>query len=65
MGSHTDLAAMASLLADRTRARFCTTLLDGRAWTVGEPADDAGVSPATASEHLTRLVEGGLLVERR
>lgn len=65
MAYHADLAAMASLLADRTRARFCATLLDGRAWTAGELAGDAGVSPATASEHLTRLVEAGLLVERR
>ena len=29
----TDLAALASLLADDTRASFCLALLDGRAWT--------------------------------
>ncbi|CAM2796113.1 helix-turn-helix domain-containing protein [Saccharomonospora xinjiangensis] len=65
MGSHTDLAAVAALLADRTRARFCMVLLDGRAWTARELAVDAGVSPSTASEHLTKLVGGGILVERR
>lgn len=27
-----DLAALAGLLADGTRARFCLALLDGRAW---------------------------------
>ncbi|SFP44009.1 DNA-binding transcriptional regulator, ArsR family [Amycolatopsis arida] len=63
--SATELAALAGLLADRTRAEFCLALLDGRAWTVGELAARAGVAPATASEHLDRLVAGGLLVQRR
>jgi DNA-binding transcriptional ArsR family regulator len=60
-----DLAALAGLLADDTRATFCMALLDGRAWTAGELARHAGVAPSTASEHLTRLVVGGILVERR
>ncbi|MFD9699344.1 ArsR/SmtB family transcription factor [Lentzea sp. NPDC059081] len=59
------MEALAALLADRTRAAFCGALLDGRAWTAHELADHAGVAPSTASEHLTRLVEGGLLVEHR
>jgi DNA-binding transcriptional ArsR family regulator len=59
------LADLAALLADRTRARFCVALLDGRAWTASELAGLAGVAPSTASEHLGRLVAGGLLVERR
>lgn len=59
------LAELASLLADRTRAAFCLTLLDGRAWTAGELARSAGVRPSTASEHLDRLIAGGLLIERR
>jgi DNA-binding transcriptional ArsR family regulator len=59
------LADFAALLADRTRARFCVALLDGRAWTASELAGLAGVAPSTASEHLGRLVSGGLLVERR
>ncbi|GAB2605960.1 winged helix-turn-helix domain-containing protein [Streptomyces capparidis] len=59
------LARLAALLADETRARFCLALLDGRAWTAGELARAAGVSPSTASEHLTRLVAGGLLAEER
>ena len=60
-----ELAALAGLLADRSRARICVALLDGRAWTSRELAAHAGVAPSTASEHLTRLVDGGLLVERR
>jgi DNA-binding transcriptional ArsR family regulator len=59
------LADLAGLLADRTRAQFCLALLDGRAWPAGELAALAGVAPSTASEHLGRLVAGGLLVERR
>lgn len=59
------LARLAGLLADRTRAAFCLALLDGRAWTAGELAAYARVAPSSASEHLTRLTEGGLLVEHR
>ncbi|MBV2153006.1 helix-turn-helix transcriptional regulator [Kitasatospora sp. SUK 42] len=59
------LAAFAALLADPTRAVFCSALLDGRAWTAGELARTAGVAPSTASEHLSRLVAGGLLAEER
>ncbi|GAA2869493.1 winged helix-turn-helix domain-containing protein [Streptosporangium fragile] len=59
------LAETAALLADRTRAAFCQALLDGRAWTAGELARYAGVRPSTASEQLSRLVEGGLLTEER
>ncbi|XMN09991.1 ArsR/SmtB family transcription factor [Streptomyces griseobrunneus] len=59
------LAALAALLADGTRASFCLALLDGRAWTAGELARYASVAPSTASEHLGRLVGGGLLTEER
>ncbi|MEG9548621.1 MULTISPECIES: ArsR/SmtB family transcription factor [Streptomyces griseus group] len=59
------LAALAALLADETRASFCLALLDGRAWTAGELARYASVAPSTASEHLGRLVAGGLLAQER
>ncbi|MER6101520.1 winged helix-turn-helix domain-containing protein [Streptomyces sp. NPDC001832] len=59
------LAALAALLADETRAAFCLALLDGRAWTAGELARYASVAPSTASEHLGKLVAGGLLTEER
>lgn len=65
MTSASDLAALAALLADQTRAAMCLALLDGRAWTAGELAAHAGVAPSTATEHLHRLIDGGLLVERR
>lgn len=60
-----ELAELATLLADRTRADMCLALVDGRAWTAGELARHAGVAPSTATEHLNRLLDGGLLIERR
>ncbi|MFJ9041315.1 ArsR/SmtB family transcription factor [Streptomyces sp. NPDC102406] len=59
------LAALASLFADETRAACLLALLDGRAWTAGELARHAGVAASTASEHLGKLVAGGLLAEER
>ncbi|MFJ2095385.1 ArsR/SmtB family transcription factor [Streptomyces sp. NPDC087901] len=60
-----DLAGVARLLADGTRAAFCLALLDGRAWTANELARYAGIAPSTATSHLNQLVNGGLLVEER
>ncbi len=60
-----DLAALAGLLADGTRATFCLALLDGRAWTAGELARHAGVAASTATGHLNLLVAGGLLAQER
>ena len=65
MTSASELAKLAGLLADESRAAMCLALLDGRAWTAGELASQAGVAPSTATEHLHRLVQGGLLVERK
>ncbi|MCX4398642.1 winged helix-turn-helix domain-containing protein [Streptomyces sp. NBC_00257] len=60
-----DLASVARLLADGTRAAFCLALLDGRAWTATELARHARVAPSTATEHLHALVRGNLLAEER
>lgn len=60
-----DLAGLARLLADGTRASFCLALLDGRAWTAAELARHAGVAASTATGHLNLLVAGGLLAEER
>ncbi|MEU6509585.1 winged helix-turn-helix domain-containing protein [Streptomyces sp. NPDC046942] len=59
------LASLASLFADETRATCLLALLDGRAWTAGELARHAGVAASTLSEHLGKLVAGGLLTEER
>ena len=60
-----DVAALAALLADSTRAQFCMALLDGRAWTAGELARHADVAASTATAHLNMLVDGGLLAQER
>ncbi|MEV7997252.1 winged helix-turn-helix domain-containing protein, partial [Streptomyces sp. NPDC086077] len=59
------LARLAGLIADETRAACLLALLDGRAWTAGELARHAGVAASTASEHLGKLVAGGVLAEER
>ncbi|WP_329742258.1 metalloregulator ArsR/SmtB family transcription factor [Dyella sp. A6] len=55
------LAEIGGLLADPSRAAILLALVDGRARPAGELARMAGVAPSTASAHLARLVEGGLL----
>ena len=59
--SEPDVAPVAALLADSARAAMLTALLDGRALAAGELARLAGVSAATASAHLARLLSGGLV----
>jgi DNA-binding transcriptional ArsR family regulator len=56
-----DLAATAALIGDPTRAAMLAALASGRALPAGELARTAGVRPATATAHLRRLVEGGLV----
>ena len=60
-GGDADIAAVARLFGDETRAAFCIALLDGRFWTAGELARSAGVAASTASEHLAQLVAAGVL----
>jgi DNA-binding transcriptional ArsR family regulator len=61
-----DLAAVGTLLAEPARARILAALGDGRALPASALAAEAGVAPSTASGHLAKLVDGGLLaVESR
>jgi DNA-binding transcriptional ArsR family regulator len=55
------MAAVAALVGDTARARMLDALADGRALAAGELAYTASVTPPTASAHLARLVDGGLL----
>jgi DNA-binding transcriptional ArsR family regulator len=63
--SRYDVAAVAELLAEPPRAAVMLALLDGTSRPATELARCARVAPATASEHLKRLVDGGMLVVRR
>jgi len=61
MTGETDLAALGAVLAERARTRILLALGDGRALAASVLAAEAGVAPSTASAHLARLVEAGLL----
>ncbi|HET6876752.1 MAG TPA: helix-turn-helix transcriptional regulator [Jatrophihabitans sp.] len=60
-----DIAAVAALFADRSRARIVGALSDGRALPASVLAKESGVAAATASGHLARLVAGGVLTVER
>lgn len=55
------LARIAALVADPSRARMLAFLLSGDYASAGELARAASVSAATASAHLVKLVDAGLL----
>lgn len=55
------IAEVGSLIGDPARVNMLTALMDGRAWTAGELAYMARVTPQTASGHLAKLVDGNLL----
>jgi DNA-binding transcriptional ArsR family regulator len=57
----TDFAAVAGLLGHPARAAMVDALMGGEPVTAGELAGIAGVGPSTASQHLARLVDGGLV----
>lgn len=59
------LSEIGALVGDPGRANMLSALLDGRALTATELAWTAGIAPATASEHLGKLVAGGLLTVAR
>jgi DNA-binding transcriptional ArsR family regulator len=65
MAETPDLAAIAALVGDATRARMLAALMDGCAHTATELALEGGVAPSTASSHLARLVNGGLVTLAR
>jgi DNA-binding transcriptional ArsR family regulator len=60
-----DLAPAAALIADPARATMLRALLAGRPLAAGELARLAGVSAATASFHLAKLVDGNLVTVAR
>jgi DNA-binding transcriptional ArsR family regulator len=64
-GYGADIAPVASLMADPARAAMLGALLGGPPLSAGELSQVAGVSPATASAHLARLLDGGLVTVTR
>ena len=60
-----DISHIAALIGDPARANILTALMDGRALTASELAEEAGVTLSTASGHLSKLADAELLSPRK
>src|SRR5438132_8409480 len=56
-----DISMVAALVGDPARSNMLTALMSGRALTASELAQEAGITPQTASSHLAKLEAGGLI----
>ena len=65
MSNALEVAQIAGLVGEPARANMLLALGDGRAMPAGELAACGGVSAPTASEHLAKLEQSGLLVSIR
>lgn len=61
MSGDADVAAAAALLAEPARAALVLAVMNDGLLPASELAARAGIAPSTASEHLTRLVDGRFL----
>ena len=55
------IAPVAALIGDPARANMLSALLGGKALTASELAEEAGITPQTASSHLAKLESGKLI----
>lgn len=53
--------SITALICEPTRARMLWNLLDGRAYTASELSIVADISPSSASNHLTKLLEAEII----
>ncbi|MGK2873971.1 MAG: ArsR/SmtB family transcription factor [Alphaproteobacteria bacterium] len=60
-----NIAHIAALVGEPARANMLMALMDGRALTASELAREGGVTPQTASTHLSKLEGGGLVTIER
>jgi len=60
-----NIARIGALLGDNARARMLSCLMHGKALTASELAGEAGVTAQTATTHLAKLCDGGLLTVRK
>ncbi|MTH98369.1 helix-turn-helix transcriptional regulator [Roseibium sp. RKSG952] len=60
-----DIARIGALIGDPARANILTALMSGKALTATELAAEAGVTLQTASSHLGKLQDGGLLSQAK
>jgi len=60
-----NISRIGALIGDPARASILTALMSGKALTASELAREAGVTQQTASTHLAKLEQGGLLQLRK
>lgn len=60
-----DISHIAALIGDPARSNILTALMDGRALTASELAEEAGVGLSTASGHLSKLADADLVTPRK
>jgi len=56
-----DISSLAAIIGDPARANMLSALMSGMALTAGELAREAGVTAQTASSHLAKLADAGLV----
>jgi DNA-binding transcriptional ArsR family regulator len=61
MDAEPDIARLARTIGDSTRIHMLNALMEGRALTAKELAYGAGIAPATATAHLSKLENEGLV----
>ena len=61
MNASPNIAQVASIVSDASRAAIMTVLLDGRYHPAGELAYMANIKPQTASFHLSKMVAANLV----
>jgi DNA-binding transcriptional ArsR family regulator len=60
-----DIARIGALIGDPARANILSALMSGKALTATELAGEAGITGQTASSHLKKLMDGGLLTQAK
>jgi len=60
-----DISRVAALIGDPARTNMLLALMSGEAWAAGDLAREAGITAATASCHLAKLLAGGLVSQSR
>ena len=65
MNGSPNIARIGALVGDPARAGMLSVLMGGRALSAGELAHEVGITAQTASSHLAKLEQGGLLRVRK
>lgn len=63
--AQSNVAEIASMVSESSRAAILTVLMDGRFHTASELASMAGIKPQTASFHLAKMLEAGVVQQEK